>query len=140
MSEAAAMRLSPAVLKKLLRFVATGGLVTGVHYAVVVAMMDWGGANQVLANIIAFIIANILSFFINARLVFAAAGTRAQFLKFFSVSLAGFGMTLAVSSFGQAQGWHRGLTVIVLAGFLAFVSFIGHHVWTFKVTPSPAAE
>ena len=134
------MSARAALLKKLLRFGATGCFVTGVHYGVVVAMMDWAGANQVLANAIAFITANILSFFINSRLVFKAAGTRSQFLKFFSVSLAGFAMTLAVSSFGQVQGWHRGLTVIVLAGFLAFLSFIGHHVWTFKASASEAAE
>ena len=128
------------LLKKLMRFGITGCFVTGVHYVVVVMMMDWVGANQMLANVIAFISANVVSFFINSRLVFQAAGTRAQFAKFFGVSLAGFVLTLIVSGIGQAQGWHRGITVIVLAGFLAMLSFVGHHVWTFKASAAKSAE
>ena len=100
----AAASVTPGPLERLMsnrmmvvrvfRFGVSGGFATGVHVAIATTLINGFSATQVQANGVAFICANVCSYLLNALWSFSAKPGRANFLRFYLVSLLGLALTL----------------------------------------------
>jgi len=86
---------APGHVKRFAVFSGVGAINTGVDFAVFAGLAALG-VHVALANIAAFLVANLGSYFLNARITFRSAGPtdRGRYLRF----LGGHGVSLGVST------------------------------------------
>lgn len=120
------------LLGKFARFSGIGVINTALHTAIVVLAVEILVIHPVPANGVAFVTANIFSYWANRRWSFRAPGSLRQYARFLAVSLLGLALTLIVSGFAAWAGWHYliGLALVFVA--LPAFSFFLHWQWTFK--------
>ena len=114
------------------RFGVSGVAATGVHVAIATTLINGCSASQVTANGVAFVCANVCSYLLNAFWSFSAKPGRANFLRFYVVSLLGLALTLAISWLAQTLRltYWAGLVAILLA--VPPLTFVLHRFWTFR--------
>jgi putative flippase GtrA len=132
MTEPAAGQSRRQPWQELMRFSAIGLVNTGIHLTVVVGLVEWIRLQPVAANGLAFGVANAFSFWANSHWTFRAAPTRARYLRFLCVSLAGLGLALAASALAAAQGWHYLAGVVLSFVLLPLLSFAANRLWTWR--------
>ncbi|WP_295852329.1 GtrA family protein [uncultured Xylophilus sp.] len=109
------------------------GLVnTGIHLAVVTSLVEWARLHPALANGLAFVCANVFSFFANSRWTFRSAASLSRYLRFVTVSLAGLAIAMAASALGAALHWHYLAGVLLSFALLPVLSFAANKYWTWK--------
>jgi putative flippase GtrA len=116
-------RSGGGVNKQFLIFCAFGAVNTLVHGSAVIIQVDSLGFNQVPANIVAFFIANILSYAMNSRFTFDQRLSLGRYLKFLGSSLATLVITLVISTAGEMLSLHylvTTATLIVVAPVITF--------------------
>ena len=119
-------------LSKIIRFSGIGFINTLIHTTVVVLSVEIAAIHPVLANITAFIFANIFSYWANRRWNFRGPTSLRQYMRFMLVSSLGLMITVIVSGFVTWMEWNYwiglGLIFILLPAF----TFFCHWQWTFK--------
>ena len=126
-------RIAPDSLSsKIAKFSGIGVINTLIHTAIVVLFVERLGAHPSLANAIAFMAANIFSYWANRRWNFKTAASLGQYGRFLLVSLAGLAINVLVSGLAAWAGWHYlvGLGMVFVA--LPALTFLLHWRWTFK--------
>lgn len=120
------------MLRKLARFGVAGVMATLVHIAVAVACVDGAGFPPVLSNGMAFLVANVFSYFVHTYWSFAHQPKPKSFVRFFAVSLMGLGSALLISWAVQQQGMHYlyGIAFTIVA--LPAITFSLHNFWTYR--------
>lgn len=124
-------RQTPEILiKRIAGFSVIGVLNTGIHLLTVTSLVELLSANPVLANCIAFVAANIFSFYANSSWNYGTAMTGTRYKRFLAVSLVGFAITASLSALANALGWHylAGTALVFVA--LPVLTFVVHHHWT----------
>lgn len=119
-------------LSKLAKFSAIGLVNTFLHSGIVVSLVEAINVHPSVANAVAFVVANIFSYWANRRWNFKTPSSLHQYGRFLAVSLVGLGITVAVSSLAEWAGWHYlfGLCLVFVA--LPAFTFLLHYRWTFK--------
>ncbi|HSW05009.1 GtrA family protein [Aquabacterium sp.] len=125
------------LLRQFASFAAIGALNAGIHVALVAGLVEAAGWTPVPANVLAFVVANLFSFWANSRWTFQSRRNLRRYARFITVSLAGLALTLSISALGQALGWHYLASVALLVGVLPIVSFGANRFWTWRPAPSP---
>lgn len=122
------MRLE--LLTQFLRFAAIGVLNTLIHLSVVMGLVESGALPPVPANGMAFVAANLFSFWANSRFTFRVAPSLRRYSRFLSVSIAGLLLALATSLIAEWQRWHY--LIGVSLAFIAWplLSFSMNRWWT----------
>lgn len=100
--------------RQFLVFCLIGVLNTAINFAVVVACVEGFGSNQVTANLLAFFMANIASFFANSLWNFHTPLTLARYRRFLMSSVSVVALILVVSAEADHFGIHYLWTVIAL--------------------------
>ena len=117
---------------KIAKFSGIGVLNTLIHTALVVVSVERFGLHPSIANALAFVVANIFSYWANRRWNFKTEASLGQYGRFLIVSLAGLGITVLVSGLAEWAGWHYlvglGLVFVALPAF----TFLLHWRWTFR--------
>ena len=109
------------------------GLVnTAIHLAVVVGLVEGVAVFPVVANGLAFVCANVFSFWGNSRWVFRARPTRQRYARFLLVSLLGLAVSLGASALGESRHWHYLAGVALSFALLPALTFFAHRIWTWK--------
>jgi putative flippase GtrA len=103
---------------------------TAIHLLVVMGLVELLGLNPVAANCIAFVAANVFSFYANSRWNYRTPMAVSRYRRFFIVSLAGLAITAGVSAVAQALGWHYLIGTAMVFVALPGLTFIAHHWWT----------
>lgn len=117
-------------MPRLLRFVIVGGIATCVHLSVAWLVFNWVTRDSTIANIAAFIVANIVSFLLQTLWSFSSKPTVARFVRFGAVSTVGFATAAVVPTiFGRQHLWAP--TIIVVCCIPVF-SYIAHARWTYR--------
>lgn len=118
------------LLRNLGGFSIIGVINTAIHLTVVMFLVECLNYHSVAANCLAFVTANIFSFYVNSRWNYRIPMERSRYWRFFVVSIAGLVITAAVSATAQKLGWHylmgTGAIFVVLPAF----TFAAHHWWT----------
>lgn len=129
--------ISQNVLRRLIRFAATGLLVTGLHVLVALALIYYFRFPPGAANAAAFAVATGASYTMNTIWSFQAELTGPTFLRFGAVSCVCLALSWAIGHLADGAGLSPVLGIACVAVIVPGFSFTAHHLWTFrKVDPS----
>ena len=117
---------------RVFRFGVSGVVATGVHVAIATARIAGAAASQVEANGVAFVCANVCSYLLNALWSFSAKPGRANFVRFYAVSLLGLAITLAISWCAQTLGVSYWAGLAAILSIVPPLTFVLHRFWTFR--------
>lgn len=122
------------LLRQAGRFMTTGLMATGIHATTVLLMMAQISPppSQVLANGVAFLIANIFSYVVNSLWSFTVPLHGQRYLKFLSVSGIGFMGTLLVAYIAELLKLTPGQGVLLIVFVITPITFTLHKRWTFR--------
>ena len=123
---------SSPLIKKITNFSIIGIFNTLIHTGVVIFLIEFGEFNPPLANTIAFVIANIFSYWANGRWNFKSQPTARQYSRFLLVSILGLACTILVSSIVETAGWHYLIGLCMVFIVLPTLTFTLHSRWTYK--------
>lgn len=118
--------------RRLLVFAAVGALATAVHIGVASALIVSAGRAAPIANGVAFCVATLVSYALNARLTFRRPLTPASLARFLAVAFAGLGLSMLLSGLAAAAGWHylAGIGLVVIA--VPPLTYAAHSRWTYR--------
>ncbi|MCM7835167.1 GtrA family protein [Enterobacter asburiae] len=109
------------MLKLFTRYVSVGVVNTALHWLCFGALMHFIGANQAVANVVAFCIAVTFSFFANAKWTFKSQATSARYIAFVIF----MGVMAAVTGFiADVIGAPPVVTLIAFSAFSLVAGFI----------------
>lgn len=118
--------------KRFLRFCVVGVANTLLHLAVVYTLVEVLGLLPTMANVLAFIVANLFSFLVNSRWTFQQAAGLQRYSRFLVVSLTGLVLSwLCVALAGQL-GVHYMLGVIASVGAVAVSGYLLNRRFVFR--------
>jgi putative flippase GtrA len=118
--------------RRLLAFAAVGALATVVHVGVASGLIVSAGRAAPAANGVAFCVATLVSYALNARLTFRRPLTRGGLARFLAVALGGLGLSMGLSGLAAAAGWHylAGIGLVVLT--VPPLTYAAHSRWTYR--------
>ena len=112
-------------------FAVIGMVNTLVHASLVIVQVEYLFINQIVANAVAFVAANISSYFMNARWTFNVTPSRAGYMRFFSASVGSFLLVISFSSIAEVMGWHYLVGLFLITGVVPFITFVAYKYWVF---------
>jgi putative flippase GtrA len=118
--------------RQLTGFSLIGVVNTLIHLMIVTGLVEFLGISPVPANGLAFICANLFSFWANSRWSFRIIATRQRYLRFFTVSLLGLVISLIAVTISEFLQWHYLVGVFLSFIFLPLITFFAHKNWTWK--------
>lgn len=114
------------------RFAVTGLLITLIHIAIVVLMVELFGSSPSVANGVAFTVSGLISYIINTLWSFSARLRGYTLFRFLCVSLVGLCVSMLIARFGLQAGYdYRASTAIVVL-VVPVVTFFLHSKWTYR--------
>ena len=113
-------------------FLCIGLGATAVHVVIAAYLIGTHMMPPALGNAIAFVFANLFSYFSQSTYVFQRPPTPAQYWRFLCVSLVGLAVVAAISSGLEVLGVHylAGIAAVVL--IVPIATFGLHSLWTFR--------
>ncbi|MGO8756340.1 MAG: GtrA family protein [Gallionellaceae bacterium] len=93
-------------MKLFLRFSFIGIINTGLHFILLVILVEKVNIWPPLANASAFFGANLFSYFANSRFSFGVGINSSRYIRFFTTSLIGMGISYGLSDIVAHLGWH----------------------------------
>lgn len=114
-------------------FVVVGFIATGVHYAVLIGLVEIAGISAVAAALVGYGAGGTVSYGLNRRLTFRTKlPHEAAVSRFTLVAAVGFGLTyIFMSLFVRAAGIPYLPAQVATTGIVMFWSFAAHRLWTF---------
>ena len=114
-------------------FVVVGFIATGVHYALLIGLVEIAGISAVAAALAGYAAGGTVSYVLNRRHVFRTKlPHEAAMSRFTLVAAVGFGLTyIFMSLFVRAAGIPYLPAQVVTTGIVMFWSFAAHRLWTF---------
>lgn len=121
-------------VKQFLRFATVGAIATLVQYAVLIALVEAAGAEEVPAAIGAYLCGAVTSYLLNRRFTFA--GTQTGFghglAKFALVNLIGLGLNTGIFVLLTGMGLHYILAQMVATGLVLIWNYAGARLFVFR--------
>jgi len=126
--------LGRAVVRDFLRFAAVGAVATVVHYAVLIAMTEWGGASPVTATICGFFVGALVSYYLNRRYTFADKQTdfAKGLIKFLIVIGIGAVINAGIVAAFVSAGVHYMIGQVIATGLVLIWNFAGARLLVFR--------
>ncbi|QBQ98321.1 GtrA family protein [Paraburkholderia pallida] len=117
-------------MPRIIRFGIAGAIATGVHVSVAWFVFNWLVRDSTVANVVAFVVTNVVSFLLQTLWSFSSRPTVARFLRFATVSIAGF-VTAALIPLvcGRQALWLPTIAVVIC---VPAVSYVAHARWTYQ--------
>ncbi|MCT6665790.1 GtrA family protein [Enterobacter mori] len=117
------------MLKLFSRYVSVGVINTALHWLSFAVLLHFFGANQAVANVIAFCIAVTFSFFANAKWTFKAQATPGRYIAF----VAFMGIMAALTGYiADVVGAPPVVTLIAFSGFSLVAGFLYSKFFVFR--------
>ena len=113
-------------------WVAVGFASTLIHLVAVVSLVEVIGVHSLPANGLAFTLANVFSYFANARWAFRTAWSASSYWRFLLVSLLGLAIALIGSTLAQFRQGHYLTGVAVSMVVIPFLTYLAHRLWTWR--------
>ncbi len=116
----------------MVRFAATGVLVTGLHVVIAVTLIRFGGWSPPLANGAAFVFATIASYLVNTLWSFSQPLHGRNLARFLKVAVLGVLISVGVSAGAERLGVHYLLGIAAVVVTVPTATFILHVSWTYR--------
>lgn len=128
------MTIRQQLFRQARRFMTTGVLATGLHVVTVMTLVTLivPAPSQVVANGVAFIVANVFSYVVNSLWSFTAPLQGVRFVKFLTVSVIGFLGTLLIAYLAERMGIAPLGGIVLVVCIMTPISFGLHRFWTFR--------
>ena len=117
--------------RKLALFLCFGLVATAVHVVIAAYLIGAHMMAPALGNGIAFVFANLFSYFVQSTYVFQQRPTTVQYRRFLCVSLVGLVLVAAISAGFETLGAHYLAGIAAVIVVLPFFTFALHSLWTF---------
>lgn len=117
--------------RQLALFVCFGLVATAVHVSIAAYLIGGHMMAPALGNGIAFVFANVFSYFAQSAYVFQQRPTTGQYRRFLCVSLIGLLLVAAISAGFEMLGVHYLAGIAAVIVVLPFFTFALHSLWTF---------
>ena len=117
-----------------IRFGLVGVANTVVHAGVVIALMEVFAPPAFLANGVAFVFANLMSYALNSRFTFNAPVSYSGYRRFLLVSLVSLALTLLITSLVEYLRWHYGVGLAVAILLVPILNYLVMKIWAFAPT------
>jgi putative flippase GtrA len=114
------------------RFAVVGIAVTLLHVAVAAGLIELARAHPALANGVAFIVANFVSYVANTHWSFRARMSLERWRRFVGVSLVAWLLTLAISAAVAEAGGHYLLGIALVLVVVPLANYVGHRFYTYR--------
>lgn len=122
----------PARYHEFIRFGLVGVANTVVHAGIVIALMETFAPPAFLANGVAFMFANLMSYVLNSRFTFKIPVSFLCYRRFLLVSLLSLVLTLLITSIVEYQGWHYGVGLILVILVVPALNYLVMKMWAFS--------
>lgn len=113
------------------RFALVGVGNTAAHALMVVLLMETLAPPAVLANAVAFMVANLMSYALNSRFTFRTPMSLAGYRRFFVVSLLSLTLTLLITAGVEHAGLHYGIGLLIVIFVVPVLNFLVMKAWAF---------
>jgi putative flippase GtrA len=122
-----------ALIRQFSGFVAVGFIAAGVHYALLIGLVEIFGVQAVPAALVGYSGGGIVSYLLNRRHVFRSNRPHEEAVtRFIIVVTVGFGLTyLFMLLLVQKAGVPYLLAQMMTTGIVLFWNFAAHKLWTF---------
>jgi putative flippase GtrA len=125
--------LDRPVVRDFLRFAMVGALATAVHYSVLLAMTELGGANPVIATICGFFVGAVVSYVLNRRYTFANKPAFSRGLaKFLLVIGIGAVINAGIVAAFVESGIHYMTGQVIATGIVLIWNFGAARIFVFR--------
>jgi putative flippase GtrA len=118
--------------KQVLRFTASGVLITGLHVIIATTFIKIVLPVPVIANGVAFVTATIFSYLINTLWSFSSPLHGKNLFRFCVVSFIGLFLAMAISGAAQYYGLHYWYGIGLVVCIVPPVTFMLHNLWTYN--------
>lgn len=124
--------LGSPLLKRGLRFLASGICVTLLHVIVAAGLIETILPYPTIANGIAFVISTTASYLLNTFWSFSSAPAVGNMLRFVSVSMVGLVIAVTVAHTAEALGLSYWLGIAGIVLTVPPTTFLLHSIWTYR--------
>ena len=125
--------LARQVVRDFLRFAAVGAVATAAHYAVMIALVQFGRVDPVFATVCGFAVGAVVSYTLNRRYTFAVRPEFMRgFLKFAVVIGIGAVLNAAIVAFFIRFGLHYMVAQVIATGVVLIWNFVGARLIVFR--------
>ncbi|EKT4485181.1 GtrA family protein [Pseudomonas putida] len=125
------INLVPQRYHEFIRFGLVGVTNTAVHAGIVVALMELLAPPAFVANGVAFMFANVMSYILNSRFTFRTPASFLGYRRFLLVSLVSLGLTLAITSLVEYLGWHYAFGLLMVIFVVPVLNYMVMKLWAF---------
>lgn len=121
----------PAKYHEFIRFGLAGVANTAVHAGIVIALMEAFAPPAFIANGVAFVFTNLMSYALNSRFTFRTPVSFLGYRRFLLVSLVSLALTLLITSIVEYLGWHYGVGLVMVILVVPVLNYLVMKIWAF---------
>ena len=133
MKSLALQLLANRLLRQFLIFASVGVVATGVHYTILILLVERGGLAPVIATTIGLLVGAIVSYTLNRRLTFEARpAVGSSFAKFLGLGSLGAGMNAGIVAGLSALHVHYLLAQAVATCIVLFWNYFSARYFVFR--------
>ncbi|MBA1204478.1 GtrA family protein [Pseudomonas capeferrum] len=121
----------PEKYHQFIRFALVGVANTLAHALVVVALMEALSPPAAVANGVAFVFANLMSYTLNSRFTFRMPMSFAGYRRFLLVSLVSLALTLLITSAVEYAGLHYSIGLLMVIFVVPVLNYLVMKIWAF---------
>lgn len=125
------MNLVPQRYQEFIRFGLVGVSNTTVHAGIVVALMELLTPPAFVANGVAFMFANVMSYILNSRFTFRTPSSFVGYRRFLLISLLSLGLTLTFTSMVEYFGGHYAFGLLMVIFVVPVLNYMVMKIWAF---------
>jgi putative flippase GtrA len=120
------------VFAQFIRYATAGAVGTGVHYSLLLVLVEVARIGAVPASTCGAIAGAFVNYALNYRFTFRSTRPHAEALvKYFTVTAIGIAMNALVVAAATHQGLHYMVAQVLATGIVLLVAFIANRTWTF---------
>lgn len=124
------------LLKQFIRFFGVGLVAVGVHYSVMILLVEFFKADEVRSAVTGYTVGGFASYSLNRKFTYDTERSHAAAAWRFAV-VAGIGLLLTwafMALFNRYFGWHYLVSQLITTGIVMMWSFFAHKHFTFGET------
>lgn len=121
-----------SLLKRTVRFGATGLFVTGLHFVIATLLINYAEQNSSIANGVAFCSATIVSYLMHTKWSFSSDIESKNLFRFLTVSGVGLALSLAIPLVVKSLGFDSLIATVAVVIILPVTNFVLHNFWTYR--------
>ena len=118
--------------KQFVRFLWIGLAATAAHVVIAAHLIGYHMLSATAGNVVAFVCANLFSYFSQSIYVFDSRPTAVRYWRFLGVSLVCLGAVAAISWALEELGVHYLGAIAAVVLVVPFATFCVHSLWTFR--------